>query len=191
MGFKYAKYMIKSKNVCSNQKKALPLQSHLKKECLTFLGKMAEWSIAAVLKTVDLNGSGGSNPSLSATQKEKSVCPSLLEQADFFFCVARMPSADFRDYAEIPLFRQGCRWQTLGITHKFLSFLKDAICILIGFSRWYCLGNAGALESLYVKSVCPSLLEQADFFFCVARMPLADFRDYVEIPLFRQDAIAS
>ena len=29
-------------------------------------GKMAEWSIAAVLKTVDLQGSGGSNPSLSA-----------------------------------------------------------------------------------------------------------------------------
>ena len=30
------------------------------------LGKMAEWSIAAVLKTVELRGSGGSNPSLSA-----------------------------------------------------------------------------------------------------------------------------
>ncbi len=30
------------------------------------VGKMAEWSIAAVLKTVDLRGSGGSNPSLSA-----------------------------------------------------------------------------------------------------------------------------
>ena len=29
-------------------------------------GKLAEWSIAAVLKTVDLHGSGGSNPSLSA-----------------------------------------------------------------------------------------------------------------------------
>ena len=29
---------------------------------------MAEWSIAAVLKTVDLNGSGGSNPSLSANE---------------------------------------------------------------------------------------------------------------------------
>ena len=27
---------------------------------------MAEWSIAAVLKTVDPKGSGGSNPSLSA-----------------------------------------------------------------------------------------------------------------------------
>ena len=32
----------------------------------TAQGKMAEWSIAAVLKTVDLHGSGGSNPSLSA-----------------------------------------------------------------------------------------------------------------------------
>ena len=32
-------------------------------------GEMAEWSIAAVLKTVELRGSGGSNPSLSAQQK--------------------------------------------------------------------------------------------------------------------------
>ena len=29
-------------------------------------GEMAEWSIATVLKTVDCNRSGGSNPSLSA-----------------------------------------------------------------------------------------------------------------------------
>ena len=29
---------------------------------------MAEWSIAAVLKTVELRGSGGSNPSLSANK---------------------------------------------------------------------------------------------------------------------------
>ena len=33
-------------------------------------GEMAEWSNAAVLKTVDLNGSGGSNPSLSAINAE-------------------------------------------------------------------------------------------------------------------------
>ena len=33
-------------------------------------GEMAEWSIAAVLKTVELRGSGGSNPSLSATNAE-------------------------------------------------------------------------------------------------------------------------
>ena len=31
-----------------------------------FKGELAEWSIAAVLKTVDCNRSGGSNPSLSA-----------------------------------------------------------------------------------------------------------------------------
>ena len=33
-------------------------------------GKMAEWSIAAVLKTVELQGSGGSNPPLSAINAE-------------------------------------------------------------------------------------------------------------------------
>ena len=33
-------------------------------------GEMVEWSITAVLKTVDLRGSGGSNPSLSATNAE-------------------------------------------------------------------------------------------------------------------------
>ena len=33
-------------------------------------GEMAEWSNAAVLKTVDLHGSGGSNPSLSARKKQ-------------------------------------------------------------------------------------------------------------------------
>ena len=32
-------------------------------------GERAEWSSAAVLKTVELRGSGGSNPSLSATKK--------------------------------------------------------------------------------------------------------------------------
>ncbi len=34
------------------------------------IGEMAEWSNAAVLKTVDLHGSGGSNPSLSAVTIE-------------------------------------------------------------------------------------------------------------------------
>ena len=34
---------------------------------------MAEWSIAAVLKTVEGNTSGGSNPSLSATNQIKSA----------------------------------------------------------------------------------------------------------------------
>ena len=34
-------------------------------------GKLAEWSIAAVLKTVEPQGSGGSNPSLSAKKKKR------------------------------------------------------------------------------------------------------------------------
>ena len=42
-------------------------------------GKMAEWSNAAVLKTVDLHGSGGSNPSLSATKSSRNT-------ALFCFC---------------------------------------------------------------------------------------------------------
>ena len=32
------------------------------------IGEMAEWSNAAVLKTVDCNRSGGSNPSFSASR---------------------------------------------------------------------------------------------------------------------------
>ena len=36
-------------------------------------GEVAEWSIAAVLKTVELRGSGGSNPSLSARPQSKKV----------------------------------------------------------------------------------------------------------------------
>ena len=32
------------------------------------IGEVVEWSITAVLKTVELKGSGGSNPSLSATR---------------------------------------------------------------------------------------------------------------------------
>ena len=35
------------------------------------LGEVAEWSIAAVLKTVDPKGSGGSNPSLSANARNE------------------------------------------------------------------------------------------------------------------------
>ena len=35
------------------------------------IGEVAEWSIAAVLKTVELRGSGGSNPSLSAERSEQ------------------------------------------------------------------------------------------------------------------------
>ena len=42
--------------------------------CYNFApGEMAEWSIAAVLKTVEAHPSGGSNPSLSAKPLNKPV----------------------------------------------------------------------------------------------------------------------
>ena len=39
-------------------------------EIARHIGEVVEWSITAVLKTVELKGSGGSNPSLSATNAE-------------------------------------------------------------------------------------------------------------------------
>ena len=43
-------------------------------------GEMAEWSIAAVLKTVELRGSGGSNPSLSAKRLQND-CKMVITEA--------------------------------------------------------------------------------------------------------------
>ena len=45
------------------------------------LGRMAEWLNAAVLKTVDLHGSGGSNPSSSAKAGAYGA-PVLLQKRD-------------------------------------------------------------------------------------------------------------
>ena len=56
-------------------------QKNIWEACSFDEGEMAEWSIAAVLKTVELRGSGGSNPSLSATQNEERV-----RQGSFFVC---------------------------------------------------------------------------------------------------------
>ena len=53
------------------------------------LGKMAEWSNAAVLKTVEQRCSGGSNPSLSAT---KILQRRLLNGSRFFVCRPPMSS---------------------------------------------------------------------------------------------------
>lgn len=53
-------------------------------------GEMAEWSIAAVLKTVELQGSGGSNPSLSAPGFDK-----RLEFQPLFCVCGRQKSCGF------------------------------------------------------------------------------------------------
>ena len=47
---------------------------------------MAEWSNAAVLKTVVLKGTGGSNPSLSAKEKKKETQIYLKSPFFVFLC---------------------------------------------------------------------------------------------------------
>ena len=63
--------------------------------CAFQKGRMAEWSIAAVLKTVELRGSGGSNPSPSAKDRCSNECRS------FFYLCRR----DGMQQADFP-----CRW---------------------------------------------------------------------------------
>ena len=54
-----------------------------------WIGEVVEWSITAVLKTVDVKASGGSNPSLSAKGNEEAA---ELALAAFLFPFA-MPAA--------------------------------------------------------------------------------------------------
>ena len=55
------------------------------KSCIFAGGEMAEWSIAAVLKTVDPHGSGGSNPSLSAAVCKTIIISKLNKLVCWFF----------------------------------------------------------------------------------------------------------
>ena len=65
--FSFAKNYL---TICLSQKKSPPLHRSNGNVSRCGLGRMAEWSNAAVLKTVDLHGSGGSNPSSSAKKIE-------------------------------------------------------------------------------------------------------------------------
>ena len=58
-------------------------------------GKLAEWSIAAVLKTVEPQGSGGSNPSLSASGRVTAGKRQILRVCRFCFS-DRGPGGDSR-----------------------------------------------------------------------------------------------
>ena len=61
------------------------------------LGEMAEWSIAAGLKTVELRGSGGSNPSLSANDREVGWVANDIRLQPFCFSEATNLFGAFRD----------------------------------------------------------------------------------------------
>ena len=61
------------------------------------IGEMAEWSNAAVLKTVEGHTSGGSNPSLSATFISSMLISSVLEAQLHTWCTIwglSMPDED-------------------------------------------------------------------------------------------------
>ena len=73
---------LKRRKYSHSEKKTSTTIVFINKSCnfaLPFQGEMAEWSIASVLKTDVLRGTGGSNPSLSARNKD------LLEFASPFF----------------------------------------------------------------------------------------------------------
>ena len=60
-----------------NPKKISTFAPLKRREIRDGFGRMAEWSNAAVLKTVDLHGSGGSNPSSSAKKERRQSAPFL------------------------------------------------------------------------------------------------------------------
>ena len=62
---------------------------------------MAEWSIAPVLKTDELRGSGGSNPSLSAENVAEQM---VIKPSVFFLCVLVAYLAEELDAHEAYLF---------------------------------------------------------------------------------------
>ena len=65
----------------AGSKKSRTFASLLKKSTSKrSFGEMAEWSIAAVLKTVVLRGTGGSNPSLSARGVNRMIFTSFCIQ---------------------------------------------------------------------------------------------------------------
>ena len=57
-------------NIWHIAKHCVSLHSQTRKDDHSLHGEMAEWSNAPVLKTGVLQGTGGSNPSLSATNAE-------------------------------------------------------------------------------------------------------------------------
>ena len=80
-------------HILQNKKKYIPLHS-LNRGNKS--GEVVEWSITAVLKTVELRGSGGSNPSLSANKTKTAL--SLLKWLFFLFYRQTPPQAE-RDSA--------------------------------------------------------------------------------------------
>ena len=77
------------------------------------IGEMAERSNAAVLKTVDCNRSGGSNPSFSATIRSKPLKAKYLQGFFIFGC------------------RYGCRMDQNGVMNQSITVDKNEILLIV------------------------------------------------------------
>ena len=98
-------------------------------------GEMAEWSIAAVLKTVELRGSGGSNPSLSAinaknqqiTKQTPNFTPNNVKLGVFFFRIIFKLLVEYLVYnINLFIFAINSRWR-----EKMSLFNFDSIVYFI------------------------------------------------------------
>ena len=75
-------------------------------EFSTIRGEMAEWSIAAVLKTVEVRASGGSNPSLSAKWLQDDF--KMVVKTAFKISVNRCKTYTYNDFSlYISLYNDG------------------------------------------------------------------------------------
>ena len=93
------------------------------------LGEVAEWSIAAVLKTVELRGSGGSNPSLSARSRSKKV------SRNRYLLLLYLGASSYADYGiennrgGLPLLRSE-RTGTLAASRRVLTMRSESrVCL--------------------------------------------------------------
>ena len=91
-------------------------------------GKLAEWSIAAVLKTVEPQGSGGSNPSLSAKKKRKLSCSFLFFYLGLFVDCSEVCES-FCAYVEQQVYRRE-------IVYKLKAVAK-CLNVCFVFYLWY------------------------------------------------------
>ena len=73
MDVRYSKISKNNLFFVSENEKAFYICIRIQRISDETLGEMAEWSNAAVLKTVDCNRSGGSNPSFSAMSTDNQL----------------------------------------------------------------------------------------------------------------------
>jgi hypothetical protein len=111
---------------------------------------MAEWSIAAVLKTVEVQASGGSNPSLSANRETR-------RKAVFFFC--RKPKTSFRVFGERK--KTDTKWPGFGVAPPFQGIMSEANTPSLSVTHILKSLYTLALQGLFLFQVMPQVM-----FFC-------------------------